>query len=638
MRTRSWLRIPVSKMKRLPCLTGMAAWMCAAFLCMSMQTAKAADADAKTILLLNPSDVLSPGAQTIDRAIFDVLDSAKQKITVLSEQAIAATDPPDELENDTLALLEKKYRNKRIDLILVRGEHALDFIERHGDRLWRNVPAMYFSISDTSRYWSRRPAGRSGVFIGHDFAGNLDVILRLQPSVQHIVQIAESAGPNEMRGMQNELMTLIGQTKKNISVEILPQMPLPELIDKVKTLPEHSALLAMSINGDRDGVLHATGGIVQALSLNANAPLYGMRNSYLGNGAVGGQVIDLPAHGRQVAEMALARLAAPDAPPTVQVTHATVCSVDDRQLRRWQMRFGALGGQCKRLFHVPAFWDENGRQIITAFCVLALVLTLLFLLNLQRRKRIRADEETIRQRTALAHVARLGSVGELTASIVHEINQPLGAILANADAATMMLSRHSPSDNELKAILADIREDNLRASQIIQKLRTLLSKRSLESIPLSINDVVNGSKSLLGNLAIRHQTTLQIRQQDDLPLIMGDTTHLQQVLINLSANAMEAMSELAPDKRLLTISTGTDGTGNVLLLVSDCGPGIATDVLPNIFDAFYTTKAEGMGMGLSIVQTIVEAHHGHIRVINNMNGGATFRVTIPESKTCNPRH
>lgn len=295
----------------------------------------------------------------------------------------------------------------------------------------------------------------------------------------------------------------------------------------------------------------------------------------------------------------------------------------------------------KRLSTEPDFWELHGTQAIAIAIVistlLAAIIILLVSLELERRKRIHTEEEALRQRNALAHVARLGSVGELTASIVHEINQPLGAIMANTDAAAMMLSRQPSPDNELKAILTDIREDNLRASQIIQKLRKLLTKRSLESCPISINDIIDTSKSLLGNLAIKHHVTLQLRLDKDLPLIMGDSTHLQQILINLTANAMEAMSQLPPPQRILTVSTAVK-KGNVLLIVSDSGPGIPTDTLPHIFESFYTTKPEGMGMGLAIVQTIIEAHHSHIEAFNNPQGGATFKVMFPAAQAPELQH
>jgi C4-dicarboxylate-specific signal transduction histidine kinase len=157
----------------------------------------------------------------------------------------------------------------------------------------------------------------------------------------------------------------------------------------------------------------------------------------------------------------------------------------------------------------------------------------------------------------------------------------------------------------------------------------LLSKHALESRSLSLNDIVETSRSLLGNLAIRHHATLHMQLQENLPHILGDSTHLQQVLINLAANAMEAMEEMPPEQRILRIRTELNEAGYVALIVSDSGTGIASDALPQMFDSFFTTKPDGMGMGLAIVKTIVDAHQGVINAWNNPHGGATFAVLLP---------
>ncbi|WP_188418895.1 ATP-binding protein [Oxalicibacterium solurbis] len=469
----------------------------------------------------------------------------------------------------------------------------------------------------------------SGIFIGHDSAGNLDLIRRLQPQVRHIIQIVDTQIPDAIRSMQATMAKAVAASKQDIRVNTVQQMELSTLFQKTNHLPENVALLAIAIDDKHSGIFHANGNAIHALSTDFNAPLYGMQQSFLGNGIVGGKMVDLAAHGKQAAEMAMTLLMHPEAKPQFATTIESYCAIDDRQFHRWNMNADALNNRCNRLFHAPSFWELHGRQIVIAVILAALVLLLLLAFELQRRKRIRADEEATRHKVALVHAARLSSVGELTASIVHEINQPLGAILANVSAASMMLSQHTFTETELKAILTDIREDNLRASETIKKLRALLSKHSLEVKPISLNEIVETSRSLLGNLAIRHHATLQIHLQDGLPSVLGDCTHLQQVMINLVSNGMESMDELPPEQRVLRIRTEVNEAGHVVLTVADFGAGIATDALDKIFDSFFTTKEEGMGMGLAIVKTIVEMHHGTITASNSPYGGAVFRVVIP---------
>jgi len=602
---------------------------CIAFIAIQACASPAAADHVKRILLINPAEVLSANAQMIDHAMYEVFSKSSQKVEILSEYLLKPGASSNKLEQDTIDLITKKYSDRHVDLIIGRGERALDFIERNGKTIWPDTPAMYYSLASPAIYWRQRPQGISGVFIDYDYAANLALIMRLQPTVKHIIQIVESPHPEEIQQLHTKLAALAKARQPDLHVDTIGERPLADLLSFVAALPPDTALLAMTIDGDRDGVRYATDEIVRAISEKSSVPLYGMRSSYMGNGVIGGHVINLSEHGREAGQLALQLLSNPNGGPYTQISQKTRCVLDDRQVRRWGFDFDHIPKDCERPFNTPTLLERNAMQIIAFAFMTGVILLLIFGLQWQRKKRLRADEEANRQRTALAHVARLGSVGELTASIVHEINQPLGAILANADAATMMLNQQSHPDQELRAILADIRDDNLRASLIIQKLRVLLSKRSLESKPVSLNEVINTSRSLLGNLAIKHHVTLSTELAEDLPLIMGDSTHLQQVLINLASNAMEAMEVVPPEQRTLSIKTLHSNSSHIQLIVADKGPGIPTNILPNIFESFYTTKPEGMGMGLAIVQTIVDAHRGRIEVINDPDGGAIFIITFP---------
>jgi PAS domain S-box-containing protein len=231
-------------------------------------------------------------------------------------------------------------------------------------------------------------------------------------------------------------------------------------------------------------------------------------------------------------------------------------------------------------------------------------------------------------RQQLAHASRLTLLGEMTASIAHEINQPLGAILSNADAADMLLESAPASLAEVRHILDDIRKDDLRASEVIRRLRTLLRKRELEMRPVDLHEVISEVLGLIRTESGRRRVAIETELATDLPLIRGDKVHLQQVLLNLLLNGMDAMSHMTGARRL-TVRTALDENGCVAIAISDAGSGIAPDRLPRLFEPFFSTKKEGMGLGLPIARSLVEAHGGRIWAENNPEGGATFRFTLP---------
>jgi signal transduction histidine kinase len=239
------------------------------------------------------------------------------------------------------------------------------------------------------------------------------------------------------------------------------------------------------------------------------------------------------------------------------------------------------------------------------------------------------EAEILQQRAELAHVARISTMGELAASVAHELNQPLGAILANAEAADLFLNQDPPALDELRAILADIRKDDERASEVIRRMRDLLRKRELERRPVEINSVVEDVLQVVsGDIALR-KMAISADLAPSLPEILGDRVHLQQVLLNLILNGMDAMADQPRERRRLTVRTRAGPEGLVELAVIDLGHGIEADNLPRLFEPFYTTKPKGMGMGLSISRTIIEAHRGRIWAENNASVGATFHVTLP---------
>ena len=217
----------------------------------------------------------------------------------------------------------------------------------------------------------------------------------------------------------------------------------------------------------------------------------------------------------------------------------------------------------------------------------------------------------------------------MSASVAHELNQPLGAILSNAEAAEVLLKENPPDLDLLKEILADIRRDDQRAGDIIRHLRGLLKRDAIELREFDLNDAVAETLHILEPEAIKRGVALNAELSPGVPRVRADQVHLQQVIINLAANGMDAMAGCAPGQRRLAVETALNGGAEVEVSVADSGAGIPNDKLKAVFDTFYTTKPQGTGLGLSIARTIVETYGGKIWAENRSGSGAVFRFTLP---------
>jgi len=243
-------------------------------------------------------------------------------------------------------------------------------------------------------------------------------------------------------------------------------------------------------------------------------------------------------------------------------------------------------------------------------------------------ERKRSELEIVRQRNELAHLSRVTTLGELAGSLAHELNQPLTAILSNAEAAQMFLENDAADLVEIRKIMGDIVSANKRAGEIIQRLRSMLEKEELTRRPLEINDVLQEAINLVRSDLVGHGVMVDVISADGLPQITGDRVQLQQVLINLIFNACDAMAGNAADDRKLVVRTDAhDGTVRIAIIDSGCG--IPADMLERIFDSFVTTKPGGMGLGLSICRGIIAEHQGRIAAENNPDRGACFRIILP---------
>jgi PAS domain S-box-containing protein len=249
--------------------------------------------------------------------------------------------------------------------------------------------------------------------------------------------------------------------------------------------------------------------------------------------------------------------------------------------------------------------------------------------HIDMTERKQAEQARLDAQNELAHANRVATIGQLTASIAHEVNQPVGALVTNAQAALRLMKAETPDLEQVSQALEDIVKDGRRVSDVIDRIRALVKKQPRQSEPLDINEVIMDTIALTRGEILKHHISLEPRLAGPLPLLRGDRVQLQQVIMNLIINAVEAMSSVDIPTRQLKITSGHEPEGHILVSVRDSGPTLKPEYVDRFFDAFYSTKSKGMGIGLSICRSIIETHGGRVWATANTDGGATLHASLP---------
>jgi C4-dicarboxylate-specific signal transduction histidine kinase len=289
---------------------------------------------------------------------------------------------------------------------------------------------------------------------------------------------------------------------------------------------------------------------------------------------------------------------------------------------------------CLDYFFTAPLFTLGMNQTLDFVAPIAYVTTAFVITRLMSRLRKstedqrRAEDALRRAQAEMAHITRVTTMGELAASIAHEINQPLSAIVNNGSACVRWLAGDSPNLDEAREAAQDIIREGKRAGEVISRIRAFLRKTETEKAPMDINQTIRDVVILMRNEAEGKDVALQMELDAELPSIFGDRVQLQQVILNLVINGIEAMTSVSQQERELRIRSSQYESDKVLVAVQDSGVGIDHNNLEKVFDAFYTTKSQGMGMGLAISRSIIEDHGGHLWVDRNRDSGTTFQFTL----------
>jgi signal transduction histidine kinase len=519
------------------------------------------------------------------------------------------------------------------DLIVAIGAPAANFVQRHRKDLFPKTPMVFTVVQERRVDFEKLTEYDTVVASSTDVSLFFENILRVLP-LTNTIAVVVGASPNEtfwLEARRRDTASLAGR----MQFRWYNELSFENILKDAAALPPHSAIYWLMLNVDAAGVTHEGGSTVSRLSAVANAPIFAHDSTYFGEGIVGGPMHSVPELSKKTAEVAIRILngeKAGDIKPSFVPLGSPI--FDWRQMQRWGISESSLPPGSTIAFRELTVWQRYSLQIALIISVVLLQAGLITALLREHRRRQTAEVQARQRMAELAHVNRFSTAGELTASIAHEINQPLGSILTNAETAQAILkSQRSdiadlPDIVELGEIVKDILQDDRRATEVIRRMRSLLKKAPFELKSLDLNDLVRETVEFLSTLAIGRKVELVSRITPGALPIVGDRIQLQQVILNLVVNGIDAMGHTPRENRVISIRTSRV-ENCAELSVSDRGSGIPEEKLEAIFEPFFSSKAEGMGMGLSIARTIIEAHHGLIGARNRDHGGASFRVRLP---------
>jgi signal transduction histidine kinase len=303
---------------------------------------------------------------------------------------------------------------------------------------------------------------------------------------------------------------------------------------------------------------------------------------------------------------------------------------DWRELQRWGIPESRLPPGSVVRYRAPTLWQEYKATVLSAAGVLAVQSLLIVGLLYQRRARQRAELDSRRNLTLAADASRRQTMSALTGAMAHELGQPISSMIHNAQALQVLVAANRATPDAMAEIASDIRNQGVQATQIIERNRTMLRSHQLENKPIDLHAVIQESLALVAHDMRARQIEATLSLSSKPCIINGDPVLLQQVLVNLAMNAMDAMADTPPARRLVTISTEVR-VADVEVSVRDAGTGLPAQIGGTLFTPFVTTKTHGLGIGLTIARTIIDSHGGTLEAHNNPEGGATFTVTLRRS-------
>jgi signal transduction histidine kinase len=580
----------------------------------------------RSVLVLDQSDLRGPFYYQLSAGLRGVLGApADGRVTIYGENLDLTRFGGAAYEESLKRHFKEKYRDRPIGVIVAIGAGTLGHALRWREELWPGVPVVFAMLDETDFAKLGRPADVTGVIMRIPLAGAVKVARAVVPGLDTIVFVGDDWDRQVLFGHWDEELSAATSGLKVID---LVGQKMADIRKRVAELPDRSAIIYTAMFSDGEGTFYPPSTALGMIAEKANRPIVVGAEPLLPPGGIGGYVLIPSEIGADAARLAMRIITGERAGDVAPVTRDAKPLFNWNQMQRWNVSESSLPEGSQIRLREPTFLEQYRWQSIAIFAALFIQAGLIVFLLHERHLRHNAEAESRDRMSELAHVNRQATAGELSSSIAHELNQPLGSILANAETAEMILKSAQPDLEEIREILADIKRDDQRAGEVIRRLRGYLTRTPFETKDIDLNQIMGEAFKFLSVQASARNIALYLQTAPGELRIKGDPVQLQQVILNLVVNSMDAMVTI-PYGRTVIGRTELNGGSTVEISISDSGPGIAPDKLAQVFDPFYTTKDQGMGIGLSIARTIILAHKGRIWAENQSGGGAAFHFTLP---------
>ena len=587
----------------------------------------------RSVLILSQGSSGAPWPVLAEQAVRSILNikNPAAPASIYVEQLDLYNFAGPQYEQTLRSYLRDKYHDKPIGVIVALGSAALEMQLRFHEDLWPTIPVVFAAVDEATATRLKLPSYVTGSTMRLRLADVVTAAESLVPNFKRIVLVGSPLAKSPYRRHIVQELHNYEMRLEYIDASVLT---MAEIRQRVATLPADTVIYYTAISEDAAGIVYTPRDALALVAQVANRPIIVDAETSIGRGAAGGFVLDPVAVGEDAGRRAL-RILNGESASSIPVTAGNFAKpvFDWQQLKKWNVNETALPDGSEVRFRPATMWQQYSSQLTIIFAALLLQTAMIVWLLIERHRRRSAELASRMRLREVIHLDRVAAVGAMSASIAHELNQPLAAIMTNAEAAEMLLATLPVDQKQLSDILSDIIKSDQRAGDIIAHMRGLLKKPTeFEGKVFDLNDAIRDADHTLGPSAKKRGVLVSTYLAQGPLHVRADQIHLEQAILNLATNAMDAMDAKPPGSRKMTLQTALIGESEVEVSVSDNGAGIPADRLDGIFDTFYTTKQNGIGLGLSIVRTIVEAAGGKIWAENRGERGAVFRFTLPLAK------